>query len=476
MSSPVHGADVPIRWVSRLGWIGLAVTIAVSGLFFEPPDGLSVEGFRALLLFGAVILLWMVQPIDLAATAILGMAAMPVLGVMGKDQAFSLFGNQAVFFVMGVFIMSAVLMHTGLATRAALTLLSRFDRSPGQLTAAVLVMSTVGCGFLVSHAVAAILFPILLEICRALNLPHGRSAYARRLLLSMAWGTIAGSNLTFLSSVRLGLAIGMLDKYEAGRNMDQGVSFLYWMLGAFPAVVLMALAVAGILAFYHRSEPLDMAPAVALLRRKVEDMGAVRRDEWLGLASLLVMLAGMAAFGKEYGFGTIALLAASLNFIGGSVTFEAVQKYVSWGIVLLFGGAVALASAVEHTFAISWVATHLMPDGSMSPLLFVAIISALCMVLTEFSSNSAVIAALLPVCMELAGHLGVPARSMVFVTVISAGMAFMLPVSTPAMAMVFSSGYLRTRDSLIPGILLNGIAIGVVVCLAWLYWPLIGLF
>jgi len=460
--------------VAQVAWVAAAVGIACLGLVLPVPEGLTTEAFRALLLFAAVILLWIVQPIDLAATALIGMAGLPVLGIMGKDEAFTLFGNQAVFFVMGVFIMAAVLMHTGLATRAALLLLSRFDRSPTQLATAVLVIATVGCAFLVSHAVAAILFPILLEICRALNLPHGRSAYARRLLPSMAWGTIAGSNLTFLSSVRVGLAIGMLGKHEAAHGTEQGISFLFWILGALPAVVLMAIAVFIVLSLYHRAEPLDMQPAVVLLHRKVREMGRVRRDEWIALGSLATMLVGMAVFGEAYGFGTIALLAGGLNFVLGTVTFEAVQKYVSWGIVLLFGGAVALASAVEHTQAVGWVAQHVMPGAGVAPLAFIAIAAAACMIMTEFSSNSAVIASLLPVCMEFTGMVGFPAHSMVFVTVIAAGMAFMLPVSTPAMAMVFSSGYLRTRDSLVPGMILNLISLVVIVLLAWLYWPAIG--
>lgn len=455
------------RWAALL----LGFGVVAAGVFLPPPEGLTPEGFRAIALLCGAITLWVLQPVDLAVTALLGMAAIPVLGILPKDEAFALFGNQAVFFVMGVFILAAVLMHTGLATRAALTLLARFDASPQRLAMAVLLLSIAGCAVLVSHAVAAILFPILLEICRALGLTHGKSSYARRLLLAMAWGTIVGSNLTFLSSVRLGLALGLLAKHDSGGD----IGFLQWMAGSFVIVVLMAVAVWAVLAWYHPPEKLEMKPAVELLRRKVQEMGALRRDEYVALFSLVGMLVGMVVWGKSVGFGTIAVLSASVNFVLGRTTFEAVEKYVSWGIVLLFGGAVAMASALEHTGGVEWIAVKVLPAGNMHPLVLIGIVAYLCVIMTEFASNSAVIAALLPICMVLADRIGLPAKTMVYATVIPAGLAFMLPTGTPAMAMVFSSGYLRSRDTFWPGLVLIHLGWACILLVAWLYWPAIGL-
>jgi sodium-dependent dicarboxylate transporter 2/3/5 len=462
-------------WV-RLASLLLGLGIVLIGVVHAPPEGLSVEGFRAMTLLGGAIVLWVLQPIDLAATALLGMAALPILGIAKKDEAFALFGNQAVFFVLGVFLIAAVLMQTGLATRAALTLLSRFDQSPNTLAGAVFAMSIGFCSVLVSHAVAAILFPILLEICRALDLPHGKSPFAKRLLLSMSWGSIVGSNLTFLSSVRLGLALGLLDKHNAGLPGAASISFLFWIVGALPIVLLMGVAVQVVLYVAHPSEQLDMKPAVALLRRKVEAMGVVKRDEKVAVLSLAVMLVGMVFFGKTLGFGTVAVFSAGMNFVFGSVAFQAVEKHVSWGIVLLFGGAVAMATAVENTHGVEWIINTVMPaNAGLNPLVLVAIVAYICVIMTEFASNSAVIAALLPICMLLADRIGLPARAMVFATVIPAGLAFMLPTGTPAMAMVFSSGYLRPRDTVIPGLVLVHLGWLAILLVSWLWWPLIGL-
>lgn len=461
----------PRRLLSLL--VGIAIVLA--GVVLPPPEGLTPEGFRAILLLAGAVTLWVTQPIDLAATALLGMALIPVLGILPAKDSFALFGNQAVFFVLGVFVLAAVLMKTGLATRAALSLLSRFDSSPARLANAVLLMSVLGCGLLVSHAVAAILFPIVLEICRALGLVHGKSAYARRLLLSMAWGTIVGSNLTFLSSVRVGLALGLLAEHDAKVGGGEGISFLFWLAGSVIPVGVMTVLVMAVLSRAHRGESLEMGPAVDLLRRRVEDLGPMKRDEFVALASLVAMLVGMVAFGPTYGFGTIAVLAAGVNFVGGSVSFEATEKYVSWGIILLFGGAVAMASALERTGGVEWIVETLVPSGHVHPLVLVGAVAYLCIVMTEFASNSAVIAALLPVCMVVADRLGLPARAMVFATVIPAGLAFMLPTGTPAMAMVHSSGYLRSRDSALPGLLLLHLAWIVVLSVAWLWWPVIGL-
>jgi sodium-dependent dicarboxylate transporter 2/3/5 len=462
-------------WRLRAATLAVAVGLLATGFFVAPPDGLSVEGFRAILLIVSAILLWVFQPVDLAVTSLLGMAAIPVLGIVPARSSFELFGNQAVFFVLGVFVLAAVLMQSGLATRAALTLLARFDDSPARLANAVLVMSIVGCAFLVSHAVAAILFPILLEICRALGLPHKQSPFARRLMLSMSWGTIVGSNLTFLSSVRVGLALGLLDQHAARVGGGDGVSFGFWMLGSSVVVALMAVAVAVVLHVSHPPEPLDMRPAVALLRGRVAAMGAVSRDEWVALASLVLMLVGMVAYGQTLGFGTIALLAAGVNFVFGRLGWEAIEKYVSWGIVLLFGGAVAMASALEKTGGVTWVVEHVLAGGALGPLALVAVIAYCCVVMTEFASNSAVIAAIMPIAMVLADRAHLPARVMVFATVIPAGLAFMLPTGTPAMAMVFSSGYLRSRDTVLPGLVLIHLGWLAVLAAAAVWWPIIGL-
>ncbi|MBN1335488.1 MAG: DASS family sodium-coupled anion symporter [Deltaproteobacteria bacterium] len=453
----------------------LGLAIVAAGVVMPPPEGLTIQGFRALLLLAGAIVLWVLQPVDLAVTALLGLAGLPLLGILPAASAFELFSNQAVFFVMGVFLLAAVLTHTGLAARLALTLLSRFDRSPAQLSTAVLVLSTVFCGVMVSHVVAAVFFPILLEICRALSLPHGRSPYARRLLLSMSWGTIVGSNLTFLSSVRVGLALGLLHQHNEKLRGGEDITFAFWLLGASVVVLAMLGAATVVLHVFHRPERIDMRPAVELLQRRITEMGPMRRDEWVAAGSVVVMLVGMVLVGDRVGFGTVALTSACLSFLLGSVSFEKVEKYVSWGIILLFGGAVAMATALEQTGAVEWLAEHLLPTGHVHPVLLVAVVAYGTVLMSEFASNTAVIAALLPVCMVLAEGVGLQPRIMVFATVIPAGLAFMLPTGTPAMAMVFSSGYLRTRDSVLPGVVLIHLGWISVILAASFWWPLIGL-
>lgn len=471
---PAEAAETP--WLMRFLTLTAAVGILACGFVFSPPEGLSVEGFRAILLICSAILCWVLQPVDLAVTALLGMAAIPILGIVPAKSSFELFGNQAVFFVLGVFVLAAVLMQSGVATRAALTLLSRFDASPSRLATAVLVMSILGCSVLVSHAVAAILFPILLEICRALGLPHKKSAFARRLMLSMAWGTIVGSNLTFLSSVRVGLALGLLEQHNAKIHGGEGITFGYWMLGSSVVVAVMGVIVGVVLHFSHPPEPLDMRPAIDLLRKRVDEMGRLSRDEVVAVASVALMLVGMVLWGQQLGFGTIALVSAGVNFVFGRLGFEAIEKYVSWGIVLLFGGAVAIASALELTGGVTWVVEHVIPGGNLPPLVLLAIVAYFCVIMTEFASNSAVIAAVLPIAMVLADRAHLPARIMVFATVIPAGLAFMLPSGTPAMAMVFSSGYLRSRDTVVPGFLLIHLGWVAMLATAALWWPMIGLY
>jgi sodium-dependent dicarboxylate transporter 2/3/5 len=171
----------------------------------------------------------------------------------------------------------------------------------------------------------------------------------------------------------------------------------------------------------------------------------------------------------------IALLGVILTFILGVANWGEVEEDVNWGIFIMYGSAIALSAALNDTGAASALTQLLLGFGIESPLLIFAAVTIIALLMTEFMSNSAAVAVILPVALALAEKYGIEPRAMTLGVVIPAGLGFMLPVSTPALAIAVSSGYVRPLAVLRWGVWLDIISIGVFLGLSQFYWPLVGL-
>jgi len=148
---------------------------------------------------------------------------------------------------------------------------------------------------------------------------------------------------------------------------------------------------------------------------------------------------------------------------------------VNWGVLLMYGGAIALGSALNRSGASVWIASVTVSRWAHSPLAVIAMISAFGILLTEAMSHSAVVALLMPVALGIAQQFGIDPRIMAPVVALPSGLAFTLPVGTPGNAIAYSSGYLRLRDMLVPGSVMVVIAWIAFNAVAYWYWPLIGM-
>lgn len=436
--------------------------------------GLEGAGQRALGILALCATWWLTTPVALPVTSLLGLALLPILGVLDKTRAMELFGNQSVFFVVAAFIVAAVTVKTGLSTRFALFAMKKAGRSEDMLAGSTMLVAAGLTSVIISHAVAALLLPIVIEVIRASNLGPG-SRFARRLLLSMAWGTICGSNFTLLSSARASLSTGMYTAWTATHGGGGAIGFIEYSAASFvPAVVSLVLAYA-MLRWFHPPEGVSLAAAVERLSERATGLGRLSRDEWVTAAVIGGMVVALVFFGNEMGLGTIALAAAAALFISRAATWEDAENRVNWGVALLYGGAIAVAAAIEETRAIEILVQTYLPIHAIPVWVLVGLCAALTVVITAFVSNAAAIALLLPICLTVADEVGINPRAMAVLLPIAAGLDFSLPVSTPAMAMVFGTGYLRTQDSVIPGVLVSIVGTTLAVVIAAFLWPLLGL-
>ncbi|GIW43817.1 MAG: sodium/dicarboxylate or sulfate cotransporter [Candidatus Binatia bacterium] len=435
-----------------------------------PPEGLTAAGQRALAIFSVCVLFWVLNVLPLMITSLLAIVLIPLAGVLTPSQAYGLFGNDALFFILGAFILAACLMKSGLSTRIALAILDRFGHTPRGLLCSVLLLNVVMAFFMSEHAVAAMNFPIIAEMTKVLRLPGRRSQYGKALFLAMAWGSTIGGVATLLGGARAPLAIGIL-RETTGKSF----SFFEWSAAIFPLVVVLTGIAYALLVWFFPIDIESVQAADEVLHEKRLRLGRMRYQERAVGMVMLGTLGAWVFLGEEFGLASVAISAVVVLFSLQLVRWSEIEGYVNWGVLLMYGGAICLGSALNRTGAASWVAHATVSEWASNGTAVILVLSAVSLLLTEAMSNAAVVAMLLPMSLGIAGEFGLDPRVLTLTVAVPAGLATTLPIGTPANAIAYSSGYLSLRDLVVPGALLAFCAWVCFNLMAAIYWPWLGL-
>jgi sodium-dependent dicarboxylate transporter 2/3/5 len=456
------------RWRPIL--LPLIFVIFVLLVLFFKPEGLSTQGQRALAIFFLCLILWITDLIPLAITSLLALVLLPLLGVMDTKTAFSLFGNEAVFFILGAFILAAAIMKSGLSTRLALIFLTRIKKTPQSLLISIILSAAFLAFWMPAHAVAALMFPIILEIAHSLKLKPKESVYGKALFLSLAWGAVIGGVATFLGGARNPLAIGMLwEEYEIR------IGFLEWMIAVVPLVIVMLIFAYLVIRVFFKIDIEDVATAEKTLLEKIKQLGKISREEKaVGLIMAITIICWIT-LGNTIGLANIAILSSVSIFIFNVVPWKEIEDYVNWGVILMYGGAIALGFALDQSQAAEWLAQRALSPFSLTPFIFIVIITLVSKFLTEGISNAATVAILLPLGFALGQTYQLSPVIIVYAIAIPAGLAFSLPMGTPPNAVCYASGYYRISDVVKAGLILNIISYIAFLLMVRFYWPLIGI-
>lgn len=456
-----------LSWLTKTVMCSLLL-LGVVLLLVEPPAGLSAAGAKCLGVAVICMTLWVFASIPLAATSLAAIVLLPAFNIVEQNRVFAYFGNSAVFFLLGVFILAGAMMHTGLSKRIALFFLTRFDASPRMVVIGILFTCSFLSFFMPEHGVAAMMFPVVMEIAQTLKLEKGKSPLAIAMFLAMAWGAITGGIGTLLGGARAPLALELL--HEAyGRS----ISFADWALAAAPIAVTLSGVAYVILSRFFRPEIDDVTPARLVLEQEMQRIGPISKNELLvGLVAFITI--GFWIFGgHKMGLPMISLAAAVTVFVLDLAKWKDVVDYVNWGVIVMYGGAIALGKALEESHAIDWLAGSFLQTSGVTPFMLIIILSALSKVFTEFISNAAVVIILVPLSFGLVQSSGVTPELMVLAITIPAGLDFCLPVGTPPNAIAYASGYYSIKRILAPGLVMSVTSYVVFLLFAKLYWPLI---
>ena len=213
-----------------------------------------------------------------------------------------------------------------------------------------------------------------------------------------------------------------------------------------------------------------------MLEPQVSEMGALQPRQWkVGIIAGLTILAWVF-LGDKVDLAIIALLGATALFATGAISWETAERRIYWNIVLMYGGAIALGIVIDKTGAARWIVERYIGGMTFPPFLAIALVLVGSLILSEFMSNAAAVAVMLPLAFTLGRSLGVSPVALTLSTSIGAGLDFALPFSSAPNTIVFASGYLRMMDVVKAGAAMTIVSIAIVLIVARLWWPYLGIY
>ncbi len=454
--------------------LGPALALAVQG--FAPPEGLTPEAWWVVSLAALMVVWWVTEAIPIAATALLPLAVLPLLGATSVKDAAAPYADPIIFLFIGGFMLAAAVEHWRLHERIALSIASVARGRPIPLVGCFMLGSAVISMWISNTATTLMLAPIALGAARALS-PDDKPdlALGGALLLGVAHAaTIAGIGTPVGSPTNL-IAMSFFER--AG----QPIAFVDWMSQAIPLILVM-LPIAWLLLcapLFGKSRATSAAMG-EVVRSALEKLGPISKPEIrIGVIFGLVALAWMFRLQLNEWPPLAKLSDTSIAVIGALALFlvpsgrKSGEKLIDWnraeripwGIAILFGGGLSLAAAMEATGLAQWIGAWIVSLEGLSTFGLIVILVLATILISELASNVATLTSMLPVVAAIAEATGTPLQALVFPVAIAASFAFMLPVATGPNAIAFSSGVVTLKRMLVVGFALNVAAATAIIAL-----------
>ena len=405
-----------------------------------------------LLFLAFAIVSFVLEKIPLGLTATIVAIGLNLTGVLDNSQTFAGYVNSNVILCVGMFVVGQALFETGMANKIG-SLVTKFAKSERLLIVAVMIIVGTMSGFLSNTGTAAVLIPVVCGIA-------DESGYSRsRLLMPLVFAAALGGNLSIIG------APGNLMGVNALQEMGMETSFFMYA----PVGVPMLLAGICYFAFIgYRLLPDGTTGGEAVEAQK-DYSGVPKWKQFVSLAVLVVVILAMI-FEKQVGvkIQVSACVGAIILVLTGVISEKEALKSIDLKVVLLFGGSLALAKALETTGAGSLIADVIVGalGTTPNPMVLLVVVFVVGYALTNFMSNTATTALMVPIATSLAESLGADPRSMIIATVIACSCAYATPIGMPANTMVVGLGGYKFRDYVKAGLPL--IAVSFVICIVLL--------
>ncbi|MGG8158383.1 SLC13 family permease [Klebsiella aerogenes] len=385
-----------------------------------------------LLVFAIVMFVW--EKVPLAVTSMVVCVALVLTGVLDLKQAFAGFIDSNVILFVAMFVVGGALFETGMANKVG-GVITHFAKTEKQLIFTIMVVVGVMSGFLSNTGTAVVLIPVVIGVA-------AKSGFARsRLLMPLVFAAALGGNLSLIG------APGNLIAQSALQNIGSGFGFFEY------AKVGLPMLLCGILYFltigYKFLPATGNSGEVGSVGEQRDYSDVPRWKQILSLVVLIVTILGMI-FEKQTGISlTVAgCIGALVLVFTGVLTEKQAYKAIDSQTIFIFGGTLALAKALEMTGAGKLVADHVigMLGQNSSPFMLMVVVFVLSVIMTNFMSNTATVALLVPVSLSIAAGMGADPKAVLMATVIGSSCAYATPIGMPANMMVLSAGGYKFVD------------------------------
>ena len=468
--------------------VGLILGPALFVLFWatNPPDTLSVEAWYTAGIALWMAAWWMSEAVPIPIASLLPLVLFPIFNIASVNDASSPYANPLIYLFMGGFILALGMERCGLHKRIALSVLHRVGTKPSAIIGGFMFASAALSMWVTNTATCMMMLPIAISVVRLAegklaegnvsggNLAVGEldqqklSSFGPALMLGIAYASTIGGYGTIIGTVPNALFAGfMLENYGVE------IGFMDWMAVGLPIVLVgMPITFWILTRVVFKLGTQRIEGMKELIDHGLASLGRPSRDERavsliFGLVVLLWITRPLFASAIPGLSDTgIAIMGAVLLFVTPSEKRDGhwdyrflmdwnMAKTIPWGILVLFGGGLSLASAIDKTGLAVWIGGIISGLSVLPVIVVILAVVVLVVFLTELTSNTATTAAFLPVMASLALGIGQNPLLLAIPVTLAASAAFMLPVATPPNAIVFGSGYVSIPQMSKAGIWLN---------------------
>ena len=455
--------------------------------FFFHPEGLEDSANAILASTAWVAVWWITEAISIPVTALLPIVLFPLSGGISLSETTASYGHKYIFLFLGGFILAIAIEKWNLHKRIALNIIKLVGTNINRIILGFMVATAFLSMWISNTATAVMILPVGIAIVLQLQdnpktKENENLIFGKALMLAIAYSASIGGMATLIGTPPNLVLAGVV---ESTYNTE--ITFSQWFMFGFPiSVLLLIICWIYLTRFAFKFEQKEFPGGKQEIENQLKALGKISYEEKIILA--VFTITALAWICRSFLLSKwlpaiddtiIAIIASLALFLipnskrnNALITWEEAVK-LPWGILLLFGGGMALATGFETSGLAAWIGNQLTSLVGVSVFVLLLILIASVNFLTEITSNMATTAMLLPVLVALATVLNVHPYILLVSATLAASCAFMLPVATPPNAVVFGSGYLKIEDMVKKGIWMNIISIILITLVVYFILPLV---
>jgi sodium-dependent dicarboxylate transporter 2/3/5 len=454
--------------------------------FFHPED-LSQAGIAVLASATWVAIWWITEALPIAVTALLPIVLFPLTGGVGLSETTASYGHKYIFLFIGGFILAIAIEKWNLHRRIALTIIKLVGTNVVNIILGFMIATAFLSMWISNTATAVMILPVGMAIVTQLKdnsatIENENMVFAKALMLAIAYSASIGGMATLIGTPPNMVLAGVVEE-----TYGVEITFAQWFSFGFPiSMILLVICWLYLTRFAFNFKQKEFPGGRDEINRQLKALGKVTYEEKTVL--VVFVLTAFAWISRSFLIQQfmpsiddtiIAIAFAILLFILPSkeknkkiIAWEDAVK-LPWGILLLFGGGMALALGFDSSGLALWLGQQMSNLETLSLFLLLFILIAAVNFLTEITSNLATTAMILPVLAPLAIILNIHPYFLMVGATVAASCAFMLPVATPPNAVVFGSGYLKIGDMVKKGVWMNIISVVLLTLFVYYVLPLL---